>query len=102
MCNDRSISHVKEELSKRFYKPIYLPVLALLTCLIIFVSKEDNKYNLYKTALFIMIIFVIIISEISLRYVSANLIGMLFFILFPIGLFIAIYVGLFQKFRERS
>ena len=49
-----------------------------------------------------MIIFVIIISEISLRYVSANLIGMLFFILFPIGLFIAIYVGLFQKFRERS
>ena len=101
MCNDKSIINVKEELSKRFYKPIYLPVLALMTCLIILGSKEDKKYNFYNTLLFILIIFIIIISEISLRYVAVNLTGTLFFILFPIILFMTIYIWLTQKFRNK-
>ena len=99
-CNDGSIIHVKEELFKRFYKPIYLPLLALLTCLIILISKENEKYNLYKVLLFTIIILLIVTSEISLRYAAINIFGTLFFIFFPITLFLITYVYLVQKLRN--
>ena len=38
VCDKNSVKNIKEELFKRFYKPIYLPILSLLACLIFFIS----------------------------------------------------------------
>jgi len=90
-CNKNAVVEIKQEILKRFYSPIYIPVIALITCLLILRSKEDKKYEFLKLLLFSIIFFVIIISEVSLRYSSNNTINMLFFTLFPIFLFFSAY-----------
>ena len=91
---------ITQEFLKRFYKPLYLPLLALLTCLLIFKSKESTNYNYFKFYLFTFIFVILIISEISLRYVSSNLIGIYFFIPFPILVFLITYFFLLIRFRN--
>ena len=83
-CQESSIKNIKEELFKRFYKPIYLLLLSLIACLIFFISKENKKFTLYKYIIFFIGIVAIIISEISLRYSSYNIFGQYFFIAFPV------------------
>jgi lipopolysaccharide export system permease protein len=89
-CNESSVKDIKEEIFKRFYKPIYIPLLALLACLIIFTSSESKRYTFYKTTIFFLGIFVIVISEVSLRYTSESSTGVYFFIIFPLFLFLSI------------
>ncbi len=100
VCKSQSINMITQEFLKRFYKPLYLPLLALLTCLLIFKSKESTNYNYFKFYLFTFIFVILIISEISLRYVSSNLIGIYFFISFPILVFLITYFFLLTRFRN--
>jgi len=90
-CKMESMNDIKEEFLKRFFKPIYLPLLALLCCLLMLSSKESENYNKIKFYLFIFIFFIIVVSEISLRYSTQSQTGMLFFILFPILFFFSLY-----------
>ena len=83
-CSKDIISNIKEELFKRFYKPIYLLLLSSIACLILFISKENKKFTLYKYIIFFIGIVAIIVSEISLRYSSYNIFGQYFFIAFPV------------------
>jgi len=101
-CNENAIAEIKEEILKRFYSPIYIPVIALITCLLILRSKEDKKYEFFKFLLFSTIFFVIIISEVSLRYSSNNTMGMLFFTLFPILVFFSAYCILIKNTNHKT
>ena len=82
ICQKESIKIIKQEVLKRFYKPIYFPLLALLSCLLIFKSKENANYNYFKFYLFTLIFFILIISEVSLRFASSNLGWNVFFYIF--------------------
>ena len=101
-CNQNAIVEIKQEILKRFYSPIYIPVIALITCLLILRSKEDKKYEFFKFLLFLTIFFVIIISEVSLRYSSNNTMGMLFFTLFPILVFFSAYCILIKNTNHKT
>ena len=101
-CNKNAIAAIKEEILRRFYSPIYIPVIALITSLLILRSKEDKKYQFVKFLLFLIIFFVIIISEVSLRYSSSNTIGMLFFIFFPILVFFSAYCILIKNTNHKT
>ena len=96
-CTESNIKNVAQEVLKRLYKPMYIPLIGLLTCLLILRSKEDSGYNTYKVFLFIVMIIVIAISEISLRYASSNSVGLYFFIVFPIVVFLITYIYLVRK-----
>jgi lipopolysaccharide export system permease protein len=96
-CDPATIDSIKQELLKRFFKPIYLPLIALMTGLLIFKTKENENYNKFKFYLFSIIIFTIVISEISLRYSTYNGTGLLFFIFFPIFSFLTVYFILIKK-----
>ena len=100
-CDPATIDSIKQELFKRFLKPIYFPLIALMSCLLIFTSKESGNYNKFKFYLFAIIFFIIIISEISLRYSTYNKFGTLFFILFPIFSFFTVYFSLIKKFNNK-
>ena len=100
-CDNASIKNVQQEIFKRFYKPIYFPLLALISCLLIFKSKESVKYNRYRIYLFLTIFSVLVVSEISLRYAAYNALGMYFFILFPIFIFFTIYISLILKLKDK-
>ena len=101
-CKPESLNAIKDELLKRFYKPIFLPLIALITSLLIFKSKENSNYNRLKIYLFSLVFFIIVISEIALRYSSYNKIGMYFFISFPILVFFITYLSLQIKFNKRN
>jgi len=99
-CNP-SIKNIKQEVFKRFYKPIYFPLIGLICCLLIFKSKESINYNSYRIFLFFITFFILVISEISLRYAAYNLLGTYFFTLFPIFIFFTIYISLILKTRDK-
>jgi lipopolysaccharide export system permease protein len=101
-CNKNNVVEIKQEILKRFYLPIYIPVIALITCLLILRSKEDKKYEYLKFLLFSIIFFVIIISEVSLRYSSNNMMGILFFTLFPILVFFSAYYILIKNINHKT
>jgi lipopolysaccharide export system permease protein len=90
-CEKNSIKNIKEEIFKRFYKPIYLLLLSLIACLIFFTSKENKKFIFYRYIIFFIGIIAIIISEISLRYSSNNIFGQYFFITFPVFSILSLY-----------
>ena len=90
-CQESSIKNIKEELLKRFYKPIYLLLLSLIACLIFFISKENKRFILYRYIIFLTGIVAIIISEMSLRYSSNNIFGQYFFITFPVFSILSLY-----------
>ena len=96
-CNKNTIKNVKEEIFKRFYKPVYLLLLSMIACLLFFISKENKKFSLYKYIIFFFGIVVIILSELSLRYASNNIIGFYFFITFPLFSILSLYIFSFIK-----
>jgi len=89
--------NVKEEVFKRFYKPIYLLLLSMIACLLFFISKENKRFTLYKYIIFFIGIAAIILSELLLRYASNNIIGFYFFITFPLFSILSLYIFSFIK-----
>ena len=96
-CKQETMNDIQQEFLKRTYKPIYLPLIALMCGLIIIRSKENNNYNKFNFFLFLLIFFILIMSEISLRFSSGSQVGLLFFTLFPLLLFSALYTALIIK-----
>ena len=101
-CDQGKIDEIKQETLKRFYKPIYIPLIGLICCLLLTFSKENKYYNRFKFSLFLFGFFIVVISEISLRFSTYNIFGFLFFTLFPILTFLSIYTFfLFSKYNYR-
>jgi len=91
-CKINNIKISFQETFKRIILPFYLPVLTLIASLIIIKSKDDYEFFQYKLWLFIFGVMTIIISEISIRYSSSNILENIFFISIPILLFLFIYI----------
>ena len=96
-CERKNFNVVLEEVLKRLYKPLYLPLLGLVSCILILKSKDEINYGRIKILLFIFSFILLVISEISLRYSATNSIGSMFFLLFPILTFIFIYFAINRK-----
>ena len=97
ICGKSTIKSVKEEVFKRFYKPLYLLLLSMIACLIFFISKENKRFTLYKYIIFFIGIATIILSELSLRYATNNIIGFYFFIFFPLFSILSLYIFSFIR-----
>ena len=100
-CDESNIKNIRQEFFKRFYKPIYFPLITLICCLLIFKSKESLGYNKFKIFLFLKIFLIIVISEISLRYSAQNNMGLIFFIFFPLSYFLITYISLIIKYNNK-
>ena len=101
MCNETKIKDITQEFLKRLYKPIYIPLIGLIVSLIILKSREVKTYYKYSLFIFFITFSLILISELSLRYSTINLSGFLFFIFFPLLLFIISYLILTIKFKNK-
>ena len=99
-CRINNIKISFQEIFKRTILPFYLPVLTLIASLIIIKSKDDYEFFKYKLWVFIFGVMTIIISEISIRYSSSNILENIFFISIPILLFFFIYIYFKIKLRK--
>ena len=101
-CSKNSIKDVKAEVFKRFYNPLYLLLLALIACMIFFISKEGKKFIFYKYIIFLTGFIVIVISEVSLRLASNNIFGLYFFITFPLFAILSLFIFSYYKSKKNS
>ena len=101
-CNETSIKPISQEFLKRFYKPLYIPLIALVGSLLLIRSKESRDYTKYKLFLFLITFLIIVFSEIMLRYSTESLTGLLFFTIFPLLTFSLIYIFLLTLFNRKA
>ncbi len=100
-CTPGVYSDVVEETFKRGIKPFFIPVIVLLSSIIILFNKDNFRYSRIQYFLFLMVFLVIVLSEVSSRYINDITSGLIFAIL-PILLFISGYVFLILKLREEN
>ena len=100
--NQRALNNVKQELFKRIFLPIYIPLITLLACLLIITNKDSFKYSHFKFLLFAVAIFVIIISEMSVRYVGKSDSSSNFLFALPIIIFVFAYSFLIKNIRLKK
>ena len=99
-CVPENLKDSFQEIFKRFISPLYLLTLSLIACLIIIKSKDDYNYFKYKFGLFIFGVITIIISEVSIKYASANIIQNIDIFSLPILFLITIYLYLKIKLKK--
>ena len=99
-CHINNIKISFQETFKRIILPFYLPVLTLIASLIIIKSKDDYEFFKYKLVLFVFGVMTIIISEISIRYSSSNILENIYLVSLPILLFFFIYIYFKIKLRK--
>ena len=97
-CNLEFYKEVVQELLKRIYLPIYLPLISLVACFLIIKSKENQGYTKLKFLLFSIGIIIIIFSMISIKFASVNQLAFLTFLLVPCLIF---YLA-FNIFKTRT
>ena len=97
-CGENNmINETKQELLKRFFKPIYILLITILSCFLFISGKYNPDYDKIKRYIFLFIFLIIIISETSLRYATSSDISLLIYFLTPISLFIIFYIFTYFK-----
>ena len=91
------INETKQELLKRFFKPIYILLITILSCFLFTSGRYNPNFNKIKRYLFLIIFFIILISETSLRYATSSNISLIIYFLTPILLFTFFYIFTYLK-----
>ena len=87
------------EIFKRSYLPIYIPLITLIGCCLLLISKDEFKYKYKRLLIFLYGFCVISLSEILIRYSAKDLINTLIFITLPILIFLINYIFIYYKFQ---
>ncbi len=96
-CNEDSKKDIIQEIFKRFYQPFFIPLLCLIACMQIINSKFNSFYTYNKIMIFIFGFITLFISEILIKYTGNYLIQDIIILIFPITLFLIIYLFLLKK-----
>ncbi len=91
------INETKQELLKRFFKPVYILLITILSCYLFTSGKYNPNFDKIKRYIFLSIFFIILISETSLRYATLSNISLSIYFLTPILLFIFLYIFTHNK-----
>ena len=96
-CNQEVKQEIIPTLNRRIVLPLYIPVIALICSLLLIKSK---KKLLNKISIFLYSFILLIFTEMAVRYTGINDFIRGFFVIFPIILFITIYLFLCRKFSK--
>ena len=82
--------------------PIFIPLVALISCFLLLTRKE-KKISVFYKYIFFLISFVILVgSEISVRYSGNSLNHTAIYYLIPIGLIPFVYLFLIRTFKYEN
>ena len=98
-CGEEIQKEIIPTLNRRIILPIYIPVISLICSLLLIKTKKRflNKFTIFLCS-FILLIF----TEMAVRYTGINNFIKIFFIIFPILLFIVFYSFLNYKFLRET
>ena len=100
-CSKDTLDNLFQELYKRFVAPLYIPILILICLFLIIFPKENRLYKKSRYLIFGSGIFIIILSEITSRFITDNFINNLNIIFVPVGIFIILYIS-FKIFIKKN
>ena len=100
LCEERLYNEVNQELLKRFYKPLYIPIIAVLCCFLIILPKNNISYERHKRFIFLITFLILILSEASLRYSTISNFSSYMYLALPWLSFILIYSILYKKIKN--
>ena len=102
-CNDPAIKQMQKELFDRLIKPLFVPILTLTLCLLLFFPKESLKFKFLRMMVFFLGLLIVIFSEFFSSMTSRNFlyfklsIGVPFLIFFLQFLFIYFKINPLKK-----
>ncbi len=96
-CQIDKFKNFNQELYKRFIKPFYLPILALVCCFLLTFSKEQHNYTFRTIKIFVNVFLILVISEIFMRYIQGSLTYLILFLGIPVLFFSLIYFFLIKR-----
>jgi len=99
LCDVTLYEDLTQELLKRFYKPLYIPIIALLCSFLILSSKNNINYNYDKKKILFITFLTLIFSEVSLRYSASNMLLTKIYLIIPWLYFTVIYFRLIKKLK---
>ena len=99
-CSNSNLKNIYKEISKRFFSSFYIPLLMMIALLVILKSKETINYLKYRIYIFILGILTIVISELSLRFISLKIYQNLIVSFLPIIVLIFIFSIIKYKNKE--
>ena len=99
-CDKNSNAVYKHEFFKRLYGPLYIPLLALISSLLILRSKENYNFKKFRNFIFVLGISFIILSEITTKYFGNKMLNNLIYLSLPLLAFFLIYSILFTHTKK--
>ena len=90
------LNKLSQELFSRVFKPLYIPLLAIVSSLLLIRSKNSVGYSRYKIMIFVSGVILISLSEILSKFFSYNFNRSFLLMVFPILISIIFYF-LFHK-----
>ncbi|MDC0922158.1 LptF/LptG family permease [Candidatus Pelagibacter sp.] len=96
-CSKKNFKNIYKELYKRFLIPFYIPLLVLIPFLLTLSSKENSNYSKLKTTTFLIGIVFIVLSETTIKLISATYLKNIMIGLIPFLFLIFLYVIFIKK-----
>ena len=94
VCEERKIKSISEELYKRLILPFYTLIISLIAVSLIIEPKSIYFFKLHKLNIFLIGSFIIILSQISLKFFLHSIYMFYFIPMLPILLVIFYYIVL--------
>ena len=92
----KQLNNISQEVFSRIFKPLYIPLLAIVSALLLIKSKNSIGYSRYKIMIFVIGVLLISFSEILTKFFSFDLNRSLLLMMVPILISIIFYF-LFYK-----
>ena len=98
-CNEDFKKEILSTLNRRIVIPFYIPVLSLICSLLLIKSKKNFFQNL---RIFCYSFFILLFTELAVRYTGLNSLILYIFVFLPFSLFFLLYTFLIYKFSNES
>ena len=99
---EQHLTQNKIEFNRRFGMPIFIPLVALLSCFILLSRNEKKNPVFYKYLFFFIGFITLVCSEITVRYSGTSLNHAAIYYLIPIGLIPLVYLMLIRTFKYEN
>ena len=93
---EKQLNNISQEFFSRIFKPLYIPLLAIVSALLLIKSKNSIMYSRYKIIIFVTGVILVAFSEILTKFFSYNFNKSFLLMIIPI-LFSIIFYFLFYK-----
>ena len=100
-CENKDLvkKDIKIEINKRFGMPIFIPLIALISCFVLTSRRERKNFKLRSHIFFLLCFILLIIAEISVRYSGISFKYTLLYYFMPLSLLPIIYFFLIRTFK---